>query len=102
MEALAKQAKADADAAEARADASKARVNHAKICADGAKSARSDADETLRKFLESLTDTQKDAIYTGPVAIGNILWIRIDGKYAVGPRDNADWLIDAFARAPRQ
>ena len=85
-EALAKQAKADADAAKARADK--------------AESVRIEATEAPRKFLESLTDEQRDAIYTGPVAIGNIIWIRIDGKDVIGPRDNADWLIDAFAPRP--
>lgn len=82
-EALAKQAKADADAAKARADK--------------AESVRIEATEAPRKFLESLTDEQRDAIYTGPVAIGDVIWVRIDGKDAIGPRDNADWLIDAFA-----
>lgn len=82
-EALAKQAKADADAAEARADK--------------AELVRIEATEAPRKFLESLTDEQRDAIYTGPVAIGDVIWVRIDGKDAIGPRDNADWLVDAFA-----
>ena len=89
-EALAKQAKADADAAEARADAAKARADKAELV-------RIEATEAPRKFLESLTDEQRDAIYTGPVAIGNIIWIRIDGKDVIGPRDSTDWLIDAFA-----
>lgn len=93
-EALAKPAKADADAAEARADAAKAR-------AAAAESARIEAAENTRKILANLTDAQKDAIYTGPVAIGDIILVKIHGKYAFGPRDNADWLVDAFARAPR-
>lgn len=92
-EALAKQAKADADATEARADAAKARANEANL-------ARIEATETIRKFLESLTDAQKDAIYSGPVIIGSVIWIRVDGKDAIGPRDNANWLIDAFAPPP--
>ena len=109
MEALAKQAKADADAAKARTDAAKARADDAKARADAARAradaaklARIEADKTTQKWLESLTDEQKDAIYPGPIAFGNILWIRIDSKYAVGPRDSTDWLIDTFARAPRQ
>ena len=99
-EALAKQAKADADAAEARAKQAKAyadAADAAKARAAAAETARVAAAENTRKFLANLTDAQKDAIYTGPVAIGDIILIKIHGKYAFGPRDSTDWLVDAFA-----
>ena len=92
-----KLAEAQAKQAQARLDAAKARTDAAKSRADKAEADRIEATETTRKFLESLTDAQKDAIYSGPVIIGSVIWIRVDGKDAIGPRDNADWLIDAFA-----
>lgn len=103
-EARLEQAMARLAQATARTDEAKARADESKARADKAKSVRIEAAEATRNFLENLTDAQKDAIYSGPVIIGNILWIRIDGKYAVGPRDSTDWLVDALAppRAPNR
>lgn len=56
----------------------------------------------IREWLESLSTEQKDAIYPGPLPFGNTLWVRIDGKDAVGPRDDTNWLVDTFASAPAE
>ena len=83
--------------AEALANQVQTSVEQERARADQAELARAEATKSTRKWLESLTDAQKDAIYTGPVAIGEFIWIRNDGKDTIGPRNNADWLLEAFA-----
>ena len=81
----------------ARANQAQARIDQAEARANQEALARTEAAKSTRKWLESLTDAQKDAIYTGPVAIGEFIWVRVDGKDTIGPRNNADWLLAAFA-----
>ena len=88
---------ARANQAEARANQVQARFDQAEARADQEALARSEATKSTRKWLESLTDEQKDAIYTGPVAIGEFIWVRADGKDTIGPRNNADWLLETLA-----
>lgn len=83
--------------AEAYVNQVQTRVDQAEARADQAEIARTAAAKSTRKWLESLTDEQKDAIYTGPVAIGEFIWVREDGKDTIGPRNNADWLLEALA-----
>ena len=83
--------------AEAYVNQAQTRVDQAEARADQAETARTEAAKSTRKWLESLTDAQKDAIYTGPVAIGEFIWVRTDCKDTIGPRNNADWLLEAFA-----
>ncbi len=88
---------ARANQAQARANQAQARFDQAEARADQEALARSEATKSTRRWLESLTDEQKDAIYTGPVAIGEFIWVRADGKDTIGPRNNADWLLEALA-----
>lgn len=85
--------------AEAYANQVQTSVEQERARADQAESARAEATKSTQKWLESLTDEQKDAIYTGPVAIGEFIWVRTDGKDTIGPRDNADWLLEVLAGA---
>ena len=95
--ARANQAEARANQVQARFDQAEARFDQAEARADQEALARSEATKSTRKWLESLTDEQKDAIYTGPVAIGEFIWVRADGKDTIGPRNNADWLLETLA-----
>lgn len=81
----------------ARANQEAARANREAARANQEALARSNDIKKTQEWLESLSDAQKDAIYPGPTAIGSVIWVRIDGKDAIGPRNNADWLLAAFA-----
>ena len=51
----------------------------------------------MREWVLNLPEEQKDAIYTGPVTIGGIVWMRVRGKDHFGRRaDNGGWLMDSL------
>ena len=51
----------------------------------------------MREWVLNLPEEYKDAIYTGTVNIGGIVWMRIDGKDHFGRRsDNGGWLMDSL------
>lgn len=55
----------------------------------------------MREWVQNLPEEQKDAIYTGPVAIGGIVWMRVDGKDYFGQRAaGGRWLMDNLPGLP--
>ena len=55
----------------------------------------------VREWVQNLPEEQKDAIYTGPVTIGGIVWMRVDGKDYFGRRaDHGGWLMDSLPGLP--
>ena len=51
----------------------------------------------MREWVLNLPEEYKDAIYTGTVNVGGIVWMRIDGKDHFGRRsDNGGWLMDSL------
>lgn len=112
-EAYASQVKMRADQAETLVEQERTRADHAESELHQAavarqkeigeqKAAQKAEIARIREWLESLSTEQKDAIYPGPFPFGNTLWVRIDGKDAVGPRDDTNWLVDTFAPAPAE
>ena len=55
---------------------------------------------TVVEWLRNLTDEQKDAIYEGPVVIGDIAWNRIGGQDIIGRRTENGWLLENFPDLP--
>ena len=86
--------------AEAHVNQVQALVNQERMRADQAETRADQVTKSTQKWLASLTDEQKDAIYTGPVTIGEFIWVRVDGKDTIGPRNDADWLLE-FITAPQ-
>ena len=99
-EAYASQAQALVTQERTRADQAETRVDLERERADQAETRVDRVTKNTQKWLESLTDEQKDAIYTGPVTIGEFIWVRVDGKDTIGPRNDADWLLE-FITTPR-
>ena len=55
----------------------------------------------MREWVQNLPEEQKEAIYTGPVNIGGIVWMRVDGIDYFGERaDNGRWLMDSLPGLP--
>ena len=69
--------------------------------AEKAKADRQKDRAAMREWVQNLPEEQKDAIYTGPVAIGGIVWMRVDGKDYFGQRAGGGrWLMDALPGLP--
>ena len=65
--------------------------------ADKAETGRQEDLAAMREWVQNLPEEYKDAIYTGPVNIGSIVWMRVDGKDHFGRRtDNGGWLMDSL------
>ena len=65
--------------------------------ADKAETGWQEDQTAMREWVQNLPEEQKDAIYTGPVTIGGIVWMRVDGKDHFGRRaDNGGWLMDSL------
>lgn len=74
-----------------------ARADKAESERELAEAGRQNERAAMREWVQSLPEEQKDAIYTGPVTIGGIVWIRVDGKDHFGRRaDNGGWLMDSL------
>ena len=92
---------------QARKQATRAR-EQATACAEKAKAELKQAETgrqqdlaAMREWVQNLPEEQKDAIYTGPVAIGGIVWMRVDGIDYFGERvDNGGWLMDSLPGLP--
>ena len=101
--AIANQERTRANQAETLVEQERTRADHAESelhqAAVEQKSAQKAEIARIREWLDGLSTEQKDAIYPGPFVFGNTLWMRIDGKDAVGPRDDTNWLVDAFTPA---
>lgn len=94
------QAETRADQERERADQAETRADQAETRVDQERERVDQVTKSTQKWLASLTDEQKDAIYTGPVTIGEFIWVRVDGKDTIGPRNDADWLLE-FITTPR-
>ena len=69
--------------------------------AEKAKADRQKDRAAMREWVQNLPEEQKDAIYTGPVAIGGIVWMRVDGKDYFGQRAGGGrWLMDELPGLP--
>ena len=99
-QALVTQERMHTDQERQRADQERERAAQAETRADQAETRVDQVTKNTQKWLASLTDEQKDAIYTGPVTIGEFIWVRVDGKDTIGPRNDADWLLE-FITTPR-
>ena len=77
------------------------RADQAEARAGRAEDELETAVEALQEWLQSLTDEQKDAIYTGPTAIGSVYWMRVDGVDHFGRRNtDGTWLMGSFPGFP--
>ena len=95
-----KQAEAYASQAQALVNQERMHTDQERQRADQERERADQVTKSTQKWLASLTDEQKDAIYTGPVTIGEFIWVRVDGKDTIGPRNDADWLLE-FITTPR-
>ena len=99
-QALVNQERMHTDQERQRADQERERAAQAETRVDQERERADQVTKSTQKWLASLTDEQKDAIYTGPVTIGEFIWVRADGKDTIGPRNDADWLLE-FITTPR-
>ena len=78
-----------------------ARAEKAKAELKQAETGRQQDRAAMREWVQNLLEEQKDAIYTGTVNIGGIVWMRVDGKDYFGRRaDNGGWLMDSLPGLP--
>ena len=78
-----------------------ARAERAETELKQAKTGRQEDLAAMREWVQNLPEEQKDAIYNGPVAIGGIVWMRVDGKDYFGQRAGGGrWLMDTLPGLP--